>query len=30
MNNGVGSLALMGMFDCVLNHGKLPYRGSTH
>ena len=25
MNNGVGCLALRGMFGCVLNHGKLPY-----
>ena len=30
MNNGVGCLALRGMFDCVLNHEKLPYCGSTH
>ena len=30
MNNGVGYLALRGMFGCVLNHGKLPYCGSTH
>ena len=30
MNNGVGCLALRGMFGCVLNHGKLPYCGSTH
>ena len=30
MNNGVGYLALKGMFGCVLNHGKLPYCGSTH
>ena len=30
MNNGVGCLSLMGMFGCVLNHGKLSYCGSTH
>ena len=30
MNNGIGCLALRGMFGCVLNHGKLPYCGSTH
>ena len=30
MNNGVGFLSLRGMFGCVLNHGKLPYCGSTH
>ena len=30
MNNGVGCLALRGMFVCVLNYGKLPYCGSTH
>ena len=30
MNNGVGYHALGGMFGCVLNHGKLPYCGSTH
>ena len=30
MNNGVGCLALRGMFGCVLNHGRLPYCGSTH
>ena len=29
MNNGVGCLALWGMFGCVLNHGRLPYCGST-
>ena len=28
MNEGV--VSLRGMFDCVLNHGKLPYCGSTH
>ena len=30
MNNGVGCLALRGMFVCVLNHGKLPYCDSIH
>ena len=30
MNNGVGYLALRGMFGCVLNNGKLPYCGCTH
>ena len=30
MNNGVGYLALKGMFGYVLNHGKLPYCGSTY
>ena len=30
MNNGVGCLTLRRMFVCVLNHGKLPYCGSTH
>ena len=30
MNNGVGYLALRGMFGCVLNHGKFSYCGSTH
>ena len=30
MNNGVGCVALRGMFGCVLNRGKLPYYGSTH
>ena len=30
MNNGVGYLALRGMFGCVLNHEKLSYCGSTH
>ena len=30
MHNGVGCLALRGMFGCILNHGKLPYCGSTH
>ena len=30
MNNGVGCLSLRGMFGCVLNHGRLPYCGSTH
>ena len=30
MNNGVGCLVLRGMFGRVLNHGKLPYCGSTH
>ena len=30
MNNGVGYLARRGMFGCILNHGKLPYCGSTH
>ena len=30
MNNGVCCLALRGMFGCILNHGKLPYYGSTH
>ena len=30
MNNGVGCLALRGMFGHVLNHGKMSYCGSTH
>ena len=30
MNNGVGCLALRGMFGCILNHGNLPYCGSIH
>ena len=30
MNNGVGCLALRGMFVCVFNHGKLPYCDSIH
>ena len=30
MNNGVGCLALRGMFGCVLNHRKLPYCDSKH
>ena len=30
LSNGVGCLTLRGMFGCVLNHGKLPYCGSTH
>ena len=30
MNNGVGYLSQKGMFGCILNHGKLPYCGSTH
>ena len=29
-NEGVGCLALRGMFGCVLNHRKLPYYGSAH
>ena len=29
MNNGVGCLALRGMFGCVLNNRKLPYCGSA-
>ena len=29
MNEGVVVLP-RGMFGCVLNHGKLPYCGSTH
>ena len=30
MDNVVGCLAIRGMFGFVLNHGKLPYCGSTH
>ena len=30
MNNGVSCLARRGMFGGVLNHGKLPYCGSTN